>query len=166
MSRIVTLSEAEQDVILLQLYDLASRHAAERVRASRRDDLVQDLALKWLERLRNGTWDVPAEQFDAFVLDAVQHRRTADRPERQAEKSVDTPMPSIDPYLPTLEGSLPTSAFGIAIGPSTPRYWKRSKRTRRRPGRRHRERRRRDGSGILWRRGKVPKHRRSHDLLD
>ncbi len=83
MPAIVQMSEPEQDAVLLRVYALAKRHANELVGFRRRDDLVQNLALRWLERLRAGTWDVTPEEWDEFVVAEIWDRKDGGRRQRR-----------------------------------------------------------------------------------
>jgi DNA-directed RNA polymerase specialized sigma24 family protein len=77
------LSEAEQDAVLLRIYALAQHHAQELVGSRRREDLVQDLALDWLERLRAGTFDVVPAEWDEFVVAEIWDRKDGVRRSRR-----------------------------------------------------------------------------------
>jgi DNA-directed RNA polymerase specialized sigma24 family protein len=63
----VQLSRKEQDAVLLEIYDLARKHAEEWISAHYREDIVQDVALECLEHLRGGTWATPELGLDRFV---------------------------------------------------------------------------------------------------
>jgi len=89
MPAIAELSEPEQDEILIRIYALAQYHARKHVRPGYREDMVQNLALEWLERLRAGTWDVKREAWNEFVISELRNHKTADRRKRRREMTRD-----------------------------------------------------------------------------
>jgi DNA-directed RNA polymerase specialized sigma24 family protein len=89
MPEAVELSEAEQDAVLLRIYALAQRQAEKLVCSGYREDMVQDLALEWLERLRAGDWEVPPEQWGEFVVAEIRNWKVANRRKRRREMARD-----------------------------------------------------------------------------
>jgi len=85
----VQLSRKEQDAILLEIYVLAGKHALEWISAQYRADIVHDIALACLERLRDGTWTAPELGLDRFVelqiLDRCVKRRRSRRSAEQRD---------------------------------------------------------------------------------
>jgi DNA-directed RNA polymerase specialized sigma24 family protein len=78
----VQLSRKEQDALLLDIYASAQKHALVWVRAHYREDIVQEVALECLERLRARTWVTPALGLDRYVELRVLDRRIKRRRSR------------------------------------------------------------------------------------
>lgn len=85
----VQLSRKEQDAVLLEIYGLASKHANEWIHAHYREDIVQDVALDCLERLREGTWVTPVFGLDRFVELEILNRCVKRRRSRGAAERRD-----------------------------------------------------------------------------
>jgi hypothetical protein len=82
----VQLSRKEQDALLLDIYASAQKHALVWVRAHYREDIVQEVALECLERLRARTWVTPALGLDRYVELRVLDRRIKRRSRHYAEQ--------------------------------------------------------------------------------
>jgi DNA-directed RNA polymerase specialized sigma24 family protein len=67
-----------QDQILLALYALAKVKVEELVPGCYREEVVHELAAVWLERLRAGGWNLPREDWEAFVVGEIRNRRVED----------------------------------------------------------------------------------------
>ncbi len=89
MCESVQLSRREQDAVLLEIYDLARKHALVWVRTHYREDIVQDVAVECLERLRDGTWSTPECGLDRFVELRILDRRIKRRRSRCSAEARD-----------------------------------------------------------------------------
>lgn len=72
------LHRATQDQILVALYALAKVKVEELVPGCYREEVVHELAVAWLERLRAGGWDLPREDWEDFVVGEIRKRRVED----------------------------------------------------------------------------------------
>jgi RNA polymerase sigma-70 factor (ECF subfamily) len=66
-------TEAEQDQLLLDIYELSRRFAVLKLETHEVDDFVQDLALHCLIRLRTGVWKHAPENVHGFVWKLVKN---------------------------------------------------------------------------------------------
>jgi DNA-directed RNA polymerase specialized sigma24 family protein len=72
------LHTATQNQILLALYALAKVKVEELVPGCYREEVVHELAVAWLERLRAGGWDLPREDWEDFVVGEIRNCRVED----------------------------------------------------------------------------------------
>jgi DNA-directed RNA polymerase specialized sigma24 family protein len=79
------LLEEEQNAIVLEIFDLATKRASDVIWSAYREDLVHDLVLECLEDLRGGLWDVPRSELARFVERRVRNRRAGCQRKRRRQ---------------------------------------------------------------------------------
>src|SRR4051812_44270091 len=67
------MSEVDQDALLLGMYCLAPHFVRGQVARQDIEDVVHDIALEWLIKLRSGDWAPSPENFQAFVRELVKN---------------------------------------------------------------------------------------------
>jgi RNA polymerase sigma factor (sigma-70 family) len=81
-------SEADQDRFLLKIYETA-RQLTRKIKDDDPADVVNDIAISCLSKLRDGTWKHEPVNFDSFVLKLVNDCRADRRRRRMREDSYD-----------------------------------------------------------------------------
>jgi hypothetical protein len=79
MRECLQLTIAEQDGLLVRIYELAQRTPRRIAGRFSRDDVIQDVALACLIELRAGRWTIPPEEIDEEVARRMRNRATSSR---------------------------------------------------------------------------------------
>ena len=82
-------SEVDQDALLLGIYELAPHFVRGQVARQDIEDVVHDIALEWLIKLRSGNWATSPDNFQAFVRALVKNHVIDRRRSRRRAKAHD-----------------------------------------------------------------------------
>ncbi len=85
----VSLSEADQDTLLLAIYELAPSFIRGTVPKQDAPDVLHDISLEWLVKLRSNNWRTTPENLQAFVRKLVSDHLVDRRRKRIRRKDHD-----------------------------------------------------------------------------